>query len=206
MSMQFIRSVIHVAHVDFSAYDIKNHGLIYSSGLAAEMLGYSEEEMYEFSRNYNDEIIHPGDHDMMHEKLQQLLDSPPGQIIEAIARYKKKTGEYIWGYTRKMVSERDENGEPLKITTVAQDVTDLVTMKKELDSHVAQLERISHVNAHELRGPVASILGLTNLMTTEGMIGEYNREILHHLNRTVVKLDDVVRELVRGQQHENGDN
>jgi hypothetical protein len=43
-------------------------------------------------------------------------------------------------------------------------------------------------------------------MTTEGMIGEYNREILHHLNRTVVKLDDVVRELVRGQQHENGDN
>ena len=56
------------------------------------------------------------------------------------------------------------------------------------------------MNAHELRGPVASILGLTNLMTNDGLIGEYNREILQHLSRTVTKLDTVVSELVKSSE------
>jgi PAS domain S-box-containing protein len=199
-SFSFIRSVIQVAHVEFSSYDVTNHGLVYSSGLAAEILGYTEEEMYEFSHNYNDEIIHPDDLERMHQKWDDLMNSAPGQIIEAIARYRKKDGEYIWGYTRKLVSERGVNGEPLKITTVAQDITELINMQVELEKRVSQLEQISYVNAHELRGPVASILGLTNLMAEDGLIGEYNREIMHHLNRTVTKLDKVVNDLVKAAQ------
>jgi PAS domain S-box-containing protein len=199
-AINFIRSVIHVAHVEFSSYDINNHGLIYSSGLAAEVLGYSEQEMYEFSHNYNDEIIHPDDLEMMHRKWDDIMNSSPGQIIEAIARYRKKDDGFIWGYTRKMVSDWDTEGNPLKITTVAQDITELVNMQSELEQKVSQLEKISYVNAHELRGPVASILGLTNLMTNDGLIGEYNREILQHLNRTVAKLDSVVSDLVKSSQ------
>lgn len=199
-AINFIRSVIQVAHVEFSSYDVNNHGLIYSSGLAAEILGYTEEEMYEFSHNYNDEIIHPDDINMMHQKWQDIMSSSPGQIIEAIARYRKKDGDYIWGYTRKMVSEWDKDGNPLRITTVAQDITELVSMQIELERKVSQLEKISYMNAHELRGPVASILGLTNLMTNDGLIGEYNREILQHLSRTVTKLDTVVSELVKSSE------
>lgn len=203
MSLNFIRSVIHVAHVDFSSYDLKNHALVYSSGLAAELLGYSEEEMFHFSENYNDEILHPDDLDRMHKKWEELQSSSPGQIVEAIARYRRKNGGYIWGYTRKMVSDWDNDGKPIKVTTVAQDITELVSIQSELEERVAQLEKISFLNAHELRGPVASILGLTNLMSREGMIGEYYSEMLNHLTRTVTKLDGVVTELVKSSQPES---
>ncbi len=194
-SKQFIKSVIEVSHVEFSAYDLQNHALIYSSGLAASILGYSVEEMKEFSKDYNRRIIHPDDLETVNRQLKELENSRPGQIVEMIIRYRRRDGRYIWGYTRKMVTERDENGKPLKMTIVAEDITELVALQEELEHRVAQLENISHRNHHEIKGPVSSILGLANMMQDDHLIAEYNREIMSHLCRTVAKLNDVVSQL-----------
>jgi len=191
----FIKSVIEVAHVEFSAYDLKNKALLYTSGLAPSILGYSEEEMREFSKDYNRQIIHPDDLTTVNEKLEELEHSRPGQIVEMIVRYRRRDGRYIWGYTRKMVTDRDENGKPVRMTIVAEDITELVSLQTELEDKVSELERISFRNHHELRGPVASILGLANMMQDEHMIAEYNKEIMKHLCRTVAKLDEVVNDL-----------
>ena len=195
MATGFIKSVIEVSHVDFSWYDLKNHAMLYSSGLASKILGYTEEEMKAFAKDYNRKIIHPDDIEVVDAKLEEIKKSKPGQVIETIVRYKRKDGRYIWGYTRKIVSERDEDGNPSKITTVAQDISELVSIQEELDRSVAELERISYTNAHELRGPVASILGLTNLLREKGLLDDHLKDIINHLGITVQKLDSVVSDL-----------
>ncbi len=197
MTNKFIESVITVSHVDFSSYDLKNHSLIYSSGLAKKILGYSDAELKEFAQDYNRKIIHPDDLEVVDRKLEEILNSKPGQIIETIVRYKRRDGRYIWGYTRKIVADWDEDGKPLKITTVAQDISEMVAIQEELEHRVALLDEINYRNAHELRGPVASILGLVNLMKDQGMVDEFYNEILSHLCRTVEKLDMVVNDLVQ---------
>ncbi len=194
-SRSFIKSVIEVSHIEFSSYDIKNHALTYSSGLASKILGYTEEEMRDFSQDYNRRIIHPDDLQTVNEQLETLMASKPGQIVEMIVRYRRHDGRYIWGYTRKMVTDRDENGTPTRMTIVAEDITELVSLQEELEARVAELEKVSFRNHHELKGPVASILGLTNMIRDKDMIAEYNREIMQHLCRTVAKLDTVVSEI-----------
>ena len=204
MSHHFIESVIEVSHVDFSSYDLKNHALVYSSGLACRLLGYTKEEMDDFAEDYNRTIIHPDDLEIVDKKFDEIMHSKPGQIVETIVRYKRKDGRYIWGYTRKLVSERDEHGQPLKITTVAQDITELVAIQDELTRRVKELEDISYRNSHDLRGPVASIIGLTNLLRDKRLIDQHFVEILDHLGTTVQKLDHVVGELARTRS--NGEN
>jgi PAS domain S-box-containing protein len=203
-SHRFIKSVIDVAHVEFSLYDLENNALAYTSGWASQLLGYSKKELKEFSKDYNRQIVHPNDLELVNKNIKDLENSKPGQIIEMIARYRKKNGQYIWGYTRKMVSERDKYGKPLKMTIVAEDITELVALQDELTMRVDQLEKLSHRNHHELRGPVASILGLANIMQNDDLISEYNKDIIKHLCRTVTKLEEVVAHISRDSD-ENGE-
>ncbi len=194
INKKFIKSVIEVSHIEFSAYDLKNRALIYSSGLAADILGYSTEQMKEFGKDYNRNIIHPDDLKEVDRQLKVLENAKPGQIVEMIVRYRRSDGRYIWGYTRKMVTEW-ENGKPSKMTVVAEDITELVSLQEELEARVEELEKINFRNHHELKGPVASILGLANIMKDESLISEHNLEIINHLSRTVAKLDSVVTQI-----------
>mgnify|MGYP001095561566 CR=1 FL=1 len=195
---KFFQSVIEVSHIEFSAYDLKNRALIYTSGLAAQILGYTEEQMQEFGKDYNRNIIHPDDLEQVNTQLTVLENARPGQIVEMIVRYRRNDGRYIWGYTRKMVTEW-ENEKPSKMTVVAEDITELVSLQIELEKKVEELEKIHFRNHHDLKGPVASILGLANLMQDDSLISEHNREIISHLSRTVAKLDSVVADIAAAE-------
>ncbi len=58
-----------------------------------------------------------------------------------------------------------------------------------------QLTEIAEINAHEIRRPVASILGLTLLLKETGDI-ESAKEILQHLETTTEELDAIIRRIV----------
>ncbi len=67
---------------------------------------------------------------------------------------------------------------------------------KQLESKNKALEEYAFINAHELRAPVASILGLINLMRTMEL-NEDEKVYLEHLQRSADKLDDVVNSITR---------
>ncbi len=58
-----------------------------------------------------------------------------------------------------------------------------------------QLHEIAEINAHEIRRPVASILGLTHLLKETGGM-ESNKEILQHLETAAEELDAIIKRIV----------
>jgi ligand-binding sensor domain-containing protein len=66
----------------------------------------------------------------------------------------------------------------------------------ELERKNRALEEYAFINAHELRAPVASILGLINLMRTIEL-NEEEKACLEHLQRSADKLDAVVNSITR---------
>jgi len=60
-----------------------------------------------------------------------------------------------------------------------------------------QLKSISYLHAHEIRKPVANILGLLELIDEKKYTNELDKRIIHHLKATVAKLDDVIKKIVR---------
>jgi hypothetical protein len=59
------------------------------------------------------------------------------------------------------------------------------------------LLKINYRDAHTLRGPVATILGLINIIESEDLIHHTNKTIVNHLKSTVEKLDDIVTTIYR---------
>lgn len=94
-----------------------------------------------------------------------------------------------------MVYEHKSNNRTFSIIREAEDVTRFIELRNELDEKVEQLKLVSYKNSHQLRGPVANIIGLVDLVEEQGITSEHNKQILKLLKETIEKLDCVVREI-----------
>jgi signal transduction histidine kinase len=72
----------------------------------------------------------------------------------------------------------------------------------ELEKKNRVLEEYSFINAHKLRAPVASILGLIPILRSLPLTDE-GKEVIHHLKESTDKLDDIVRTITHALEQEN---
>lgn len=59
-----------------------------------------------------------------------------------------------------------------------------------------QLEEIADITSHQLRGPVASIMGLVSLFNKDNPDDPFNKEIVEHLDKSAKDLDKVIHTIV----------
>lgn len=64
---------------------------------------------------------------------------------------------------------------------------------KELENQNARLSEYAYINAHLLRGPLCRILGLLNLMETDG--ADQDGQLLPLLRRSATELDNVIQKI-----------
>jgi len=64
-----------------------------------------------------------------------------------------------------------------------------------------RLQEIASISSHEIRRPVATILGLVNLFDDKDSKNPMNREIIHHINITAQELDKVIHTIVEKTVH-----
>ncbi len=69
----------------------------------------------------------------------------------------------------------------------------------ELEKKNKALEEYAFINAHKLRSPVASILGLINLLN-KMPVSEENQSVLEHLKSSAEKLDEIVSSITKAIQ------
>lgn len=101
----------------------------------------------------------------------------------------------------RLVQERtkeiERNNEEIKaqaeeIQGINENLESLVQERtKELERKNKALEEYAFINAHQLRAPVASILGLLNLMK-DIPLKDHEKDCMDHLQLSAKKLDDVV--------------
>jgi len=192
---KFLNSLFEVAHVEFQTYDIYNHQLVFSSGLAHQLLGYSSEEYFNLSKDFYKNIIHPDDFQIVQDNIEKICRAEKGEIIEMTVRLRRSDGIYIWATSRQMILERNNKRNTCKIIREVEDVTRLVEIQNELEERVKQLKVVSFKNSHLLRSPVSSIIGLVDLIDEDGITSEHNVKIFNFLKQTITKLDDVIREI-----------
>jgi PAS domain S-box-containing protein len=101
-------------------WDIPNGRMVYSESWA-NMLGFQLDELSTSLDTWRS-LIHPDDY----LRAQTLVDNHlqgfvPNYVIEVRLRHKK--GHYIWILDRGRVVERDENGEPLRMTGTHRNIT-----------------------------------------------------------------------------------
>ena len=109
----------------------------------------------------------------------------------------KERTEEIEAKTQEILAQAEE------IRGINENLESLVKERTiELERKNKALEEYAFINAHELRGPVASILGLINLMQ-KLKLSEDEKVYLEHLQQSAKKLDAVVSSIT--QAIERGD-
>ncbi len=195
LNFAFIRSLHKASPVAFGAMDLVEDNLIYSSGHAEKLLGYTKKELKELSHNYFASIIHPDDLKTSEEVIDKLRKSQVGEIMECTLRVRNAKGDYQHLFIRDIVFERNDEQTPVKFSSIVQDVTHLVELELNLREKVEAIQKISYKNSHELRAPVAKIIGLVDLLKTDSFKTEYNEKIFRLLEETVKKLDEVIHDI-----------
>lgn len=96
----------------------------------------------------------------------------------------------------------DEAGKPIKASGTVQDVTEKKIIENELKKTVAELNdkynelmQFSYIVSHNLRAPIANIMGLANVISMSDTSMEEKLEIVECIQTSTVKMDDLVRDL-----------
>jgi K+-sensing histidine kinase KdpD len=80
---------------------------------------------------------------------------------------------------------------------VEQRTQDLIYINSELLNQNNQLEQFAFIVAHNLRAPIARILGLINVLQMEGLINDDNQFYLDNINLSTLRLEEVIVDLNR---------
>ena len=83
----------------------------------------------------------------------------------------------------------------MTVLATVMDIDEVVRLRNKIEDQIRKFDVISFKNSHELRGPVATILGLIQLIEHDGFDGAHARQIIDCLKQTVVKLDKVIHEI-----------
>lgn len=123
------------------------------------------------------------------------------------------------GYTKhihaEIVIKRDENGKVIRMNGFNWDVTEAKEAdlkEKKISADLMQrnkdLEQFAYIISHNLRAPVANIVGLSNLMAEDDITLDERNMFLKDVVVSVKKIDDIIRDLnhILQVKHHSNDN
>lgn len=78
----------------------------------------------------------------------------------------------------------------------ARNITEHVRTTKAVTEQNERLQNIASLSSHELRRPVATMLGLINILDTEDYYNPDNKQIIEYILSVGLEIDDVIRLIV----------
>ncbi len=156
-----------------------------------QMVEYSAEE-YKALPPWS--ITHPRDI-AESQRLTELLLNGEVDSFSLEKRYITKTGKILWVYLTSNII-KDQKGQPKLIISVAQDITDRKHAEQELIYKTNELDTFVYRASHDLRGPVASLMGLYNVVQSEFKDDEHALEYFEHYHRSVLRLNRILHNLI----------
>lgn len=124
-----------------------------------------------------------------------------GQPLEQEITCYRKDGSSFWNLA-KLTPVFDDTGRLERFITVHDDITEKKTTELELRrladdlyKQNKELHQFAYIVSHNVRSPVANILGLTNLLQTFKDDEQTRADVLQQLTQSVNNLDMVIKDL-----------
>lgn len=174
----------------------KDGSITYVNDAFCEYYGYTKEEVVGKSPN----ILNADYHDEAFFKdLWETISA--GKQWRGEVLNKRKDGSLVWGDSF-IMPVLHEDKEIVAYLALKQDITERKKAEekhKELTENLmqqnAELQNFAFITSHNLRSPVANILGLTSLFSAHADSVDIALEIVDRLQTSAKQLDEVVHDL-----------
>jgi PAS domain S-box-containing protein len=165
-------------------WNLETNGVYYSNNML-KLFGHRAGTSYDNLPFYF-ENVHPDDRDRVILYPDQVKYGTMVHWTQEY-RFRKANGEYAHILDRGIII-RDENGIGKRMIGAMQDIS---TLKKQYE----RLTEIALINSHEIRKPVATILGLVQLFK-DVKNQNPDEQLLQHLESATRQLDDVIKRII----------
>ena len=140
--------------------------------------------------------IHPDDLQKCDEAVQKCIINP-GEFVSVELR-KPIGGSENYEWTEWEFSLfQGSSGEPIGILCIGHDITDTKYLLSEVAKKNEVIFKMTHAQAHNIRGPVASMKGLVELIISNN--GEDIESLMQYcsfLQESLDKLDEAINKIV----------
>lgn len=129
------------------------------------------------------------------EIIEQAFRSlPSAPDISGIYELTNSNGEKFW-ISLRVKGIFDQNGNLFEVLTIGRDVTSLKEAELQKSNYIQDLERIAFMTSHKVRQPIATMLGLMELLRLDGIdAGEWSH-VLDSLKKCLIDLDAHTKEM-----------
>ena len=192
LSNERYRLALKAADEAICDWDIENDTTDWGSGFY-EIFGY---DLAVYSNTIWSDNIYPEDRAGVLQEMQQVIADPHRDILYSECRFMKANGEVI-NLQFRMLFLRNEQGKAIRAVASFRDITVIKQTLYQVQSQNERLKDIAWAQSHTVRAPLARIMGLIELLKTEGSPCNYQNELMEYLCVSAAELDEVIREIVR---------
>lgn len=179
-------------------------GVFYTTPSVTRLLDHQPEDVLGKDIYY---LLHPNDEEKVKTILTSIITCSLTYHEPLELRLRKKDGQYLW-VEANYIAQTDAAHRPMYIQATFRDITERKTaeqkMKKtlrkekqlneQLTKAQAELDQFVYSTSHNLRGPLASILGVINLLKKSNTRKERST-MLEFVEKSIGKLDDTIHEI-----------
>jgi len=192
-----LRTVIENASVGVCLVGLDGK-FITTNQLMSELVGYSNEELLQFTFN---DITHIEDREIGSANAKLLISGKLNKVsIEK--RYIHKDGHSMWGLVSTSLI-RNGNNEPKYFVTHVQDITERKLIEKELIAAKEKAEESDrlktaflHNISHEIRTPMNAIVGFSGLIKDPNLHYEKRSYYTDIINQSTTQLLSIITDIV----------
>ncbi|EDM37677.1 sensory box histidine kinase/response regulator [Pedobacter sp. BAL39] len=142
-----------------------------------------------------EEHVHPDDIDQVRNQFRKLREEKSTrQVVEY--RFRCADGTYKNVLDRSSIIF-DADGVAIRTIGSMQDITERVNYIHKIEAQNKRLTEISRMQSHDVRAPLASILGLVSLLDEKETDMEEVRQLFKLIRESAQDLDEVIKGIVR---------
>jgi len=187
------------------------HETIWEMDLASRdiLLGGGYREMFgtEFPDNKIkfsqwESFVHPDDLKRVVNSMEEVISDTSKRYWESSYRVLREDEKMFDVFERAYIVYDEKNMVPLKIIGSTQDVTELKKIQEERDAMFADLlkrnsalEQFTYMVSHNLRAPIANILGISAILEENDLDEKSRLEMNQMIQQSSSRLDEVIRDM-----------
>ncbi len=172
--------------------EINNNNNIIWDDTMFDIYGYSKDgELSPYNIWQN--LMHPDDLNRMNEIIGELVTGKK-DMDSALYRIITTNGMIRFIESHAIV-KKAENGKVIRLIGTNRNVTEDVLVQEKLKSQNKALRDIAFIQSHEVRRPLANILGVIEVLNYNNTVN--NKDILEHLIQSANELDTQIRSIVQ---------
>jgi len=185
--------VLRTSNEAICDWDIVHDKVFWGQGFQ-EIFGF---DLSRYNNNLWSDNIHPDDKEYVLKKIDQALSDPLAEKFFASYRFIRADGS-IALIEHRATFTRDESGKAIRGIGAFRDVTELKESLLKLKLRNEQLEKITWIQSHLVRAPLAKIMCLVDLLALQDKTtGISDSEIIDGIIDASLELDQIIRKIIK---------